>query len=128
MEKQITINTQPVTSWISRNWFSIIIVILLGIIVYFYLNRTDGLEKNIIKNDIESQMLKKKSDSTLLVIQKLEAERIQSRKSFILDSLKLAQLEKNFNQLKKKYDEKINAVDSYTDDELQKFFTDRYPE
>lgn len=128
MKKQITINTEPISSWFSRNWKTIAFVVVISVLVWFVINSTEGLEKKIIDSNKKIEKYNNQVDSVNIEIAQLKERQKFIKEKFTVDSLKYLNLKIELTQIRKKYDEKINTVDGYTDAESQKFFSDRYPE
>lgn len=98
-------------------------VIFLSIIIYFIFidnpDYVDHFQKKIDVLEITNDSLRKVNDSLDLTI--------QSKKDSILildSSLKEKDIE--IYDLIIKTNEKVNNVDSFSNDELQRFFTERY--
>lgn len=85
-----------------------------------------GKEKQFKKDTIIQMEYVRQIDSLSQIIQDVYSTSVDySRKCDSLNS-RLEALSSESQNLKKKYEEKINSVTFFTDDELQSFFTDRY--
>lgn len=103
-----------------------IFILLLGIIFFFTENndlegnvalekaRAEQFEKLAKEKDLEILILNQEKDSLNLVIGNLNSQ--------------ISKAQKEIETIKKKRNEKINVVNSYSVDELQKFFSENYPE
>ena len=103
-----------------------IFILLLGIIFFFTENndlenditlekaRSEQFEKLAKEKDLEILILNQEKDSLNLVIGNLNSQ--------------ISKAKKEIETIKKKKNEKINVVNSYSVDELQKFFSENYPE
>lgn len=103
-----------------------IFILLLGIIFFFTENndlenditlekaRSEQFEKLAKEKDLEILILNQEKDSLNLVIGNLNSQ--------------ISKAQKEIETIKKKRNEKINVVNSYSVDELQKFFSENYPE
>lgn len=103
-----------------------IFILLLGIIFVFTENndlenditlekaRSEQFEKLAKEKDLEILILNQEKDSLNLIIGSLNSQ--------------ISKAKKEIETIKKKRNEKINVVNSYSVDELQKFFSENYPE
>ncbi len=77
-----------------------------------YLKKIEMLEKQIDSLNIKNELLDKQADS-------LEIKVVEYDK-------KIRNLNYSINVIKRETNEKLNAVDMFGDDELERFFTERY--
>lgn len=80
--------------------------------VQSYLDKIDMLEKKVDSLHSKNTILDKQADS--LEIQIVEFDK------------KIRNLNYSINVIKKETDEKLNAVNNLTDDELERYFSERY--
>ena len=80
--------------------------------VQSYLDKIDMLEKKVDSLHSKNTILDKQADS--LEIQIVEYDK------------KIRNLNYSINVIKKETDEKLNAVNNLTDDELERYFSERY--
>lgn len=80
--------------------------------VQSYLDKIDMLEKKVDSLHAKNTILDKQADS--LEIQIVEYDK------------KIRNLNYSINVIKKETDKKLNAVNNLTDDELERYFTERY--
>ena len=77
-----------------------------------YLKKIEMLEKQIDSLNIKNELLDKQADS-------LEIKVVEYDK-------KIRNLNYSINVIKRETNEKLNAVDMFGDDELERFFAERY--
>lgn len=78
------------------------------------------------KYDIAIKQAEQKNDSLAHQLNSLKITSTVRTDSIKLSDATIKKLKSELEQIKKTSHEKITAIDSYTDDELQRFFTDRY--
>ena len=102
------------------------LLIIVGVLVVMNILSTKGLKTDIksYKDQIES--LQSKIDSTQTLNQ-LIGNKIDSVQSNVTEiTSEIVNIDNNITTIKQKTNEKINSVDSFTTNELEQFFTDRY--
>ena len=105
-----------------QNLLLLLIVFLIG----YNLFTTNGLKTDIksYKNQIEA--LQTKVDSAQVVNQQIDTK-IDSVKDNVVNITKeIHHIDNNILVIKQQTDEKVNSVDTFTANELEQFFTNRY--
>ena len=105
-----------------QNLLLLLIVFLIG----YNLFTTNGLKTDIksYKNQIEA--LQTKVDSAQVVNQQIDTK-IDSVKDNVVNITKeIHHIDNNISVIKQQTDEKVNSVDTFTANELEQFFTNRY--
>jgi len=100
-----------------------IIFILLSTLIYFVFL---GDEKYVEDYNIKIDALEAKVDSLHHINDDLVFKIDTLNQEIVKLDLEIGQQDKKIVTLKYKVNEKVNSVDNFNDDELLKFFTDRY--
>ena len=84
------------------------------------------IDVDVESYELRIELLEKKIDSinTQNTVLKLEADSLSSRINEY--DIRINQLNSRIYVIKKQTEQKLNAVDNFGDDELEKFFADRY--
>jgi vacuolar-type H+-ATPase subunit I/STV1 len=119
-------NLNKVGSFFSRNYKTLLFVIL-GLFLFYWVIFI------ITPSVTMSNKEKAQIDSLNVVIQCLHGENLKLDSTIMSLNKEIEQVDKQIEDIKnkktkvkKEYHEKINRVDSYTEPELDGFFSDRY--
>ena len=107
-----------------QNILLIIVVLLAGYNIF---------TTNSIKTDVQGykkkiEALQVKVDSAHVVNQVIDTKIDSVRQNVVNITKEINHIDNNISIIKQQTNEKINRVDSYTANELEQFFTDRYNE
>ena len=99
---------------------------LLGGFIAFVMFKDRGVSVDIESYELKIQMLEQRIDSINQQnsVLKLEADSLSNRISEY--DVKIQRLNSRIYVIKKQTEEKLNAVDLFGDDELERFFAERY--
>lgn len=114
MQRTITINT----TFIEKYWHRIAIALLL-LFIYRQCNNTDRLKAETIAEKAKTEILLKQ-------VSAMEKDRYELKRLDAILAQHSEQLKAVRQSLKDKKYEKTAAVDRYTPDELELFFSERY--
>jgi len=105
-----------------QNILLIIVVILVGYSIF----NTNSIKTDVksYKNQIEK--LQTKVDSASIVNNKIDTKIDSVKENVINITKEINHIDNNISIIKKQTHEKVNRVDSYTANELEQFFADRY--
>ena len=112
-------------TFIKNNGQTILLLILIGFIVYNFFYTQD------IKTNIDMYKSRVKSLSVEIDTLKSINSNIDIKLNGVNDNIiqindEIGKVDTNIEKFKQKTNEKINSVDDYTFNELERFFTDRY--
>ena len=99
---------------------------ILGMFVAWMVFGQEPIEVDIKGYETKISNLEKIVDSTYNLNTELTTKIDQMTITLQESDAKIKQLNGRIWTIKKETDEKLNAINSYTDDELTSFFTDRY--
>ena len=102
--------------------YSIIIILSLTLIYFLFLEN----EKYVEDYNLKIEALEAKVDSLHNINDGLEYKIDTLNQQIVTLDKEIDKQDKRIVTLKYKVNEKINSVDNFNDDELLKFFTDRY--
>ena len=109
-----------------NNLTNYMIFALLGGFIAFMMFKDRGISVDIDAYQLKIEMLEQKIDSINQQNSelKLEADSLSSRISEY--DIKIQKLNSRIYVIKKQTEQKLDAVDNFGDDELERFFADRY--
>ena len=113
---------------IKQHYQLVLILVLLVALTISILTRSDSSQVNeyIINNQIDTLEAKLERND------KLKEEYAKSisllSDSVIILNKKIKRNNKKLSTLQEEYDEKISAIDSFTDDDITRYFAERYGE
>ena len=102
--------------------YSIIAILSLTLIYFLFL----GDEKYVDEYNIKIDALEAKVDSLHSINDGLEYKIDTLNQQIVTLDKEIDKQDKRIVTLKGKVNEKINSVDNFNDDELERFFTERY--
>ena len=106
---------------------NILLVIIGGLVVYSILfTATIKVDVKSFYNRIDS--LQTKIDSAYMVNKELDAKISRVENNIESINQQITVVDNNINIIKTRTNAKVNDVDTYTQSQLEKFFTDRYGE
>lgn len=100
------------------------IIAVLAIYILFFGPSRSKVDVKGYENKIES--LQDKVDSIYVENGKLGKQIAEYQKEVEVQDNKIQSLKDKIVLIKKETNEKVKSVDTYTDDELERFFTERY--
>jgi len=110
------------------NKYNILIIVVLSVSLLFSIFK--GC--NVVQNDI-TPSYKNSIDSVNVIIDSLKIKQLEldsnlNYQIYKMDSIsnQISYTDKKIIDVKKHYENQINIVRNFSDDELTKFFTDRY--
>ena len=104
--------------------YSIIIILSLTLIYFLFLEN----EKYVEDYNLKIEALEAKVDSLHNINDGLEYKIDTLNQQIVTLDKEIDKQDKRIVTLKYKVNEKINSVDNFNDDELERFFTERYRE
>jgi len=108
-----------------QNKQNILLLILLLMIGYnLFTTKSIRTDVKEYKNKIEQSQSKIDSIQKLNSSLNLKIDSVKSNVTFI--TKEITHIDKNITTLKKQTNEKVNNIDSFTNIELEQFFTNRY--
>ena len=106
---------------------NILIVIVGGLVVYsLMVSAAIGVDVKSFYNRIDS--LQTKIDSAYMVNKELDNKISRVENNIESINQQITVVDNNINIIKSRTNDKVNDVDTYTQSQLEKFFTDRYSE
>jgi chromosome segregation ATPase len=106
---------------------NILIVIVGGLVVYsLMVSAAIGVDVKSFYNRIDS--LQTKIDSAYMVNKELDNKISRVENNIESINQQITVVDNNKNIIKSRTNAKVNDVDTYTQSQLEKFFTDRYSE
>lgn len=106
---------------------NILLVIIGGLVVYSLMVSTAiGVDVKSFYDRIDS--LQTKIDSAYIVNKELDAKISRVETNIESINQQITVVDNNINIIKTRTNAKVNDVDTYTQSQLEKFFTDRYGE
>jgi len=102
--------------------YSIIVILSLTLIYFLFL----GNEKYVEDYNLKIEALEAKVDSLHNINDGLEYKIDTLNQQIVTLDKEIDKQDKRIVTLKYKVNEKINSVDNFNDDELERFFTERY--
>jgi len=107
------------------NRINVILICITAVVIFYilkqqkegvdltpYLNQIEALEKKVDSLHTENTALEKEADSLLVKMSDYDK--------------KIQRLNYNINVIKQETKAKLDSIDKFGDDELEKFFADRY--
>jgi len=105
-----------------QNILILIVIILIGYNIF----TTNGLKTDIKSYKTQIDSLQTKVDSAEVVNKNIDIK-IDSVKDNVVNITKeIHHIDNNISVIKQQTNEKVNSVDSFTANELEQFFTNRY--
>lgn len=110
-----------------RTQYAPIFIFILLLAIIFVFTENNDLEGNVALEKAKAEQFKKLAKEKDLEILILNQEK--DSLNLVIGNLnsKISKAKKEIETIKKKRNEKINVVNSYSVDELQKFFSENYP-
>ena len=105
---------------------SYLLFALLGMFVAYMIWGQDKIEVDVKSYENKIKALETTIDSTYTLNSELNDKILELDSSLEESRKKIQQLNGSIYRIKKETDEKLNAINDYSDDELYLFFTDRY--
>ena len=109
-----------------KNLQGYLLFAILGMFVAWMIFGQEPIEVDIKGYEAKISNLEKVVDSTYNLNTELTTKIDQMTITLQESDAKIKQLNGRIWNIKKETDEKLNAINSYTDDELTSFFTERY--
>lgn len=109
----------------SKTLINNIIFLALGVFIFWLINsKNPRLDPKPYQDKIEH--LQQKVDSVEVQNKELRISADSLQDTLLAYSKKVAHLNDKLDQVKYEYEKKLAAVDTFTNSQLQQFFTDRY--
>ncbi len=110
---------------VNNNKHNIILLVIAGLVIWNVFN-TNSIKTDVqgYKDKIES--LQVKVDSAQAVNQVIDTKIDSVKENVVNITKEITHIDNNISIIKKQTDEKVNRVDSYTANELEQFFANRY--
>ena len=105
---------------------SYLLFALLGMFVAYMIWGQDKIEVDVKSYENKIKALETTIDSTYTLNSELNDKILELDSSLEESRKKIQQLNGSIYRIKKETDEKLKTINSYSDDELLSFFTDRY--
>jgi predicted RNase H-like nuclease (RuvC/YqgF family) len=103
-----------------------IVLIIIALLCLYNIFNTNSIRTDVKGYEDKIEALQTKVDSAQAVNEKIDVK-IDSVKDNVINITKeIHHIDNNISILKQQTDEKINSVDSFTANELEQFFTNRY--
>jgi len=103
-----------------------IVLIIIALLCLYNIFNTNSIKTDVKSYKEKIEALQTKVDSAQAVNEKIDVK-IDSVKDNVVNITKeIHHIDNNISIIKQQTDEKINSVDSFTANELEQFFTNRY--
>ena len=103
-----------------------IVLIIIALLCLYNIFNTNSIKTDVKEYEDKIEALQTKVDSAQAVNEKIDVK-IDSVKDNVVNITKeIHHIDNNISIIKQQTDEKINSVDSFTANELEQFFTNRY--
>jgi hypothetical protein len=103
-----------------------IVLIIIALLCLYNIFNTNSIKTDVKGYENKIEALQTKVDSAQAVNEKIDVK-IDSVKDNVVNITKeIHHIDNNISIIKQQTDEKINSVDSFTANELEQFFTNRY--
>jgi chromosome segregation ATPase len=103
-----------------------IVLIIIALLCLYNIFNTNSIKTDVKGYKEKIEALQTKVDSAQAVNEKIDVK-IDSVKDNVVNITKeIHHIDNNISIIKQQTDEKINSVDSFTANELEQFFTNRY--
>ena len=99
---------------------------ILGILVGYVIFGKSNIEVDVEAYQLEINLLQKKIDSISVHNSELKYEADSLAYKLVEYDGRIKRLNYRINVIKKETQQKLDSVDSFADDELEKFFAERY--
>jgi len=103
-----------------------IVLVIIALLCLYNIFNTNSIKTDVKGYEDKIEALQTKVDSAQAVNEKIDVK-IDSVKDNVINITKeIHHIDNNISIIKQQTDEKINSVDSFTANELEQFFTNRY--
>ena len=103
-----------------------IVLIIIALLCLYNIFNTNSIKTDVKSYKEKIEALQTKVDSAQAVNEKIDVK-IDSVKDNVVNITKeIHHIDNNISIIKQQTDEKINSIDSFTANELEQFFTNRY--
>ena len=103
-----------------------IVLIIIALLCLYNIFNTNSIKTDVKGYKEKIEALQTKVDSAQAVNEKIDIK-IDSVKDNVVNITKeIHHIDNNISIIKQQTDEKINSIDSFTANELEQFFTNRY--
>jgi predicted RNase H-like nuclease (RuvC/YqgF family) len=103
-----------------------IVLIIIALLCLYNIFNTNSIKTDVKGYKDKIEALQTKVDSAQAINKKIDVK-IDSVKDNVINITKeIHHIDNNISIIKQQTDEKINSVDSFTANELEQFFTNRY--
>ena len=103
-----------------------IVLVIIALLCLYNIFNTNSIKTDVKGYKEKIEALQTKVDSAQAVNEKIDVK-IDSVKDNVVNITKeIHHIDNNISIIKQQTDEKINSVDSFTANELEQFFTNRY--
>jgi chromosome segregation ATPase len=103
-----------------------IVLVIIALLCLYNIFNTNSIKTDVKGYEDKIEALQTKVDSAQAVNEKIDVK-IDSVKDNVVNITKeIHHIDNNISIIKQQTDEKINSVDSFTANELEQFFTNRY--
>ena len=109
----------------SEIWKYLICILLGGALIYFFFGGND-IDVDVKAYQIKIDLLEKKIDSIQIKNDSLQLEANSLFSKIDEKNIQIQKLNKSIYVIKRNTKKQLDAVDSFGDDELERFFANRY--
>jgi chromosome segregation ATPase len=103
-----------------------IVLVIIALLCLYNIFNTNSIKTDVKGYKEKIEALQTKVDSAQAVNEKIDVK-IDSVKDNVVNITKeIHHIDNNISIIKQQTDEKINSIDSFTANELEQFFTNRY--
>ena len=103
-----------------------IVLIIIALLCLYNIFNTNSIKTDVKGYQDKIEALQTKVDSAQAINQQIDTK-IDSVKDNVVNITKeIHHIDNNISIIKQQTDEKINSIDSFTANELEQFFTNRY--
>ena len=103
-----------------------IVLVIIALLCLYNIFNTNSIKTDVKGYEDKIEALQTKVDSAQAVNEKIDVK-IDSVKDNVVNITKeIHHIDNNISIIKQQTDEKINSIDSFTANELEQFFTNRY--
>lgn len=103
-----------------------ILLIILIVLVGWNIFTTNGIKTDFKSYKNKIDLIQTEIDSAKLINEGIDIKIDSVKGNVFKITEEINQIDNNITIIKKQTDEKVNSVDTFTANELERFFTDRY--
>jgi predicted RNase H-like nuclease (RuvC/YqgF family) len=109
----------------SNNKQNILLIIVI-VLAAWNIFTTNGIKTDVKSYQKQIKFLQKEIDSTKVINKKIDVKIDSVKGNVVKITKEIHQIDNNITIIKKQTNEKVNSVDSFTDNDVKQFFTNRY--